>query len=288
MLERLLRNLAAQDCGGMFEMSVVVVDNDASGSARETVDRVGAQVSLSITYEIETERTIPAVRNHALRLATGNYIGIIDDDEFPPAHWLLEAYRGIQTFQVDGVLGPVFPFFEQPPPPWLLKAGLCELPVERTGTLLRWNQTRTGNVLLKRDVFDRHGLQFDEQFKTGGSDQEFFRQAMARGCRFVAVEEAPVYEVVPPARWTAGYWIRRALVNGYNSRKYRQGGGQKFFREALNSAKSACAIVVYAIALPVCALVGKHVLVNCLEKGAHHLSSLCALAGIELWPKRDF
>ena len=67
-------------------------------------------------YGIEPEQTIPAARNHALRLARGNYIGIIDDDEFPPPHWLITMYRAIHAFDVDGALGPVHPFFEETAP----------------------------------------------------------------------------------------------------------------------------------------------------------------------------
>ena len=286
MLERLLRNLALQETGGLFEFSTVVVDNDAAGSARETTTRIAAELGLPVLYEIEPERSIPAVRNRALRLATGNYIGIIDDDEFPPPHWLLTLYRGIHTFNVDGALGPVHPFFDQQPPSWLVKSRLCELPLGRTGTLLRWNQTRTGNVLLKKAVFDEHGLSFDPKFKTGGSDQEFFRQAMSLGCRFVAVEEAPVYEVVPPARWTRTYWIKRALVNGFNSHKYAA-GNKSLLTSIKATLKSSVALLAYMIAMPICAL-RSHRLISCLQSGCWHLSRLCASLGIELWKKRDF
>lgn len=287
LLDRLLRNLAVQQTGALFSYSLVVVDNDAPGSARETVTRLVAELGLDLTYAVEPERTIPAVRNHALRLARGNYIGIIDDDEFPPPDWLLKMYEGIRTFSVDGALGPVHPFFAQTPPAWLVKSGLCELPSWRTGTLLHWSQTRTGNVLLKKAVFDQHGLAFDPKFKTGGSDQEFFRQAMARGCRFVSVHEAPVYEVVPPVRWTRKYWIKRALVNGFNARRYAASGMSRGRRAAL-ALKSMVATPVYALVLPVYACLGQHRLMNCLEKGCYHLSRACATVGIELWNRRDF
>jgi len=286
MLEHLLRNLAVQDTTG-FDYSVVVVDNDVDASGREIVLRLRTELDLDITYEIEPERTIPAVRNHALRLARGNYIGIIDDDEFPAPDWLLRMYEGIRTFAVDGALGPVYPFFATPPPAWLVKSGLCELPSYRTGTLLHWSQTRTGNVLLKKDVFDKHGLSFDPRFRTGGSDQEFFRQAMARGCRFVAIEEAPVYEVVPPVRWTRKYWIKRALVNGFNAKKYAAAGMTRTRQIAL-ALKSVLAVPAYALAAPACACLGQHRLMNCVEKGCYHLSRACATFGIELWNKRDF
>lgn len=217
LLHKLLQRLQLQETAGLFQYSIVVIDNDAAGSAKETVTSSNSRDVAGIVYEIEPVQTIPAARNHALMLAEGNYIAIIDDDEFPPPDWLITMYRAIQTFGVDGALGPVHPFFEQQPPEWLLKSRFCERPVIQTGTLLSWDQTRTGNVLLKRDVFDRDNLCFDERMTTGGTDREFFKQAMRLGRRFVAVAEAPVYEVVPPERWTKTYWLKRSLVNGYNS-----------------------------------------------------------------------
>jgi len=287
LLERLLRKLALQETGGLFEFSVVVVDNDARGPARETVMWLKAELGLDISYGIEPERTIPAARNHALRLARGNYIGIIDDDEFPPQHWLITMYRTMRMFDVDGGLGPVHPFFEQKPPAWLVKSGFCERPVHRTGTLLQWDQTRTGNVLIKREIFDKNSLFFDVKFKTGGSDREFFRQAMRVGCKFVAVEEAPVYEIVPPERWSKGYYLRRALVNGYNAHKYGVGelSGLSWLTLPV---KLMGATLIYAMALPFCICLGGHIVMHCLEKECYHVSRLLATLGIELVKKRNF
>lgn len=287
MLERLLRNLAMQETGGLFEYSIVIVDNDVMGSAKEIVIRFTYETDLNITYGIEPERSIPAVRNHALKLARGNYIGIIDDDEFPPQQWLLTLYRAIHAFDVDGALGPVYPYFDESPPAWLLKGKFCERPAHRTGTLLNWDQTRTGNVLLKKDVFEKHHLRFNENFKTGGSDREFFKQAMAAGCKFIAVEEAPVYEIVPPERWTKSYYVKRALINGFNSHRY--GIGKKDgVSSMIMPLKSAFALIAYTILLPFCFLIGTHAVMKYLEKGAHHFSQLCATIGIELIKERNF
>jgi hypothetical protein len=142
-------------------------------------------------------------------------------------------------------------------------------------------------VLVKRDVFERDGLSFDERMTTGGSDQEFFRQAMKKGRRFVAVAEAPVYEVVPPERWTKSYWLRRALVNGFNSHAYSKdrlhgpAWGLQFIR--LSVSAGICLAV-----LPIAACAGTHRLMQFLERGLHHLSRLCAMLGIELVKKRSF
>lgn len=287
MLSRLLHKLALQKTNDLFDFSIVVVDNDKAGTAQNIVKSVKAELAVVIDYDIEPERNIAAARNHALRLARGNYIGIIDDDEIPPPHWLVTLYNAIHLFEVDGALGPVHPFFVQQPPAWLLKGGFCERPVHRTGTLLQWHQTRTGNVLLKREVFEKYHLSFDENFKTGGSDQQFFKQAMGAGCRFVAVEEAPVYEIVLPERMQKSYYLKRAMVNGYNAHKYDV-HKNNILALLIVPLKSIIALVIYMIILPVAALLGSYHVIKYLEKGLHHTSRLFAMLGIELVKRRTF
>ncbi|MGA2531518.1 MAG: glycosyltransferase family 2 protein [Candidatus Aminicenantales bacterium] len=286
MLERLLRKLALQEADDLFDFSVVVADNDAAGPARETVTQLKDELGLDLTYGIESVQMIAAARNHALQLAKGNYIGIIDDDEFAPPYWLKTMYKAIQTFGVDGALGPVIPFFEQPPPSWLAKSHLCERPVHRTGTLLSWDQTRTGNVLLKKRVFSEHQLCFDIEYKTSGSDKEFFREAMQLGYRFVAVEEAPVYEVVPPERQTKSYYLRRALLQASNERKYRA-PLLHGLSKVLVPIKAITALLIYTFLLPFCFFIGSHTLIKYLEKCAYHLSWLLTMLGFDLAKKRN-
>lgn len=278
MLEKLLRTLALQKTKGLFDYSVIVVDNDAAGHARNSVLNLKGELDIDLTYAVEPERSIPVVRNHALRLSRGNYIAIIDDDEFAPDDWLATMYQAIHKYGADGALGPVHPFFVDEPPEWLVKGRFCERPTQPTGTILRWSQTRTGNVLLKKDVFEKDHIYFDTRFKTGGSDQEFFKQAIMRGYRFIFVEEAHVYEIVPPERWTIIYYLKRSLVNGFNSYKY----------DRKIHIKSVFAIMMYAIYLPISIFFGTHVIVSCLEKGCYHLSRLLASLGIQLIKERNF
>jgi hypothetical protein len=196
-------------------------------------------------------------------------------------------FQAIQKYGVDGVLGPVFPFFSKKPPTWLIKGRFCERPVIRTGTILDWTQTRTGNVLLKRSVFDRENLRFDLKWRTSGSDRAFFREAMAKGFNFIAVKEAAVYETVPPERWKKSYYLKRALVQGYNAHRNTAAEIRGFSR-ILVPLKLAAASGAYLVAIPFAAFLGAHVLVRCLEGGGHHLSRLLAMLGIELIKKRNF
>lgn len=286
-LRRLLERLSYQATDKQFSYSIIIIDNDKLGPAKEIAEYGARELKLDIQYDIEQERSIPAARNHALMLATGKYIAIIDDDEFPPPHWLITLYNAIQTFDVDGALGPVIPYFEQKPPSWLIKGKFCERPIYRTGTLLDWYHTRTGNVLLKRKVFDEHGLKFDLKWKTSGSDRAFFKQAIEHGYKFVAVAEAPVYEIVPPERWVKSYYVKRQVVHGYNT--YRNSiKGTSISRQMFTALKSMLALSIYLIAFPICLILGPALYVKCLEKGAHHSSQLLARFGIELIKQRDF
>ena len=286
-LERLMRSIKAQRTEGLFEVSTVIVDNDAQGSAEEIATKLRRELDVPIDYAIELENTSPAARNRALDMARGNYIAIIDDDEFVPRHWLVTLFRAIGDYDVDGALGPVYPYYAQRPPRWVMKGRFGERPVLPTGTALNWDQTRTGNVLLKRDVFDRHGLRFDLKWKTSGSDRAFFKAAMALGYRFIAVKEAPAYETVPSARWRKSYYFKRALVQGYNTHK-NIASDLHPLAQILLSLKLTAATGVYAIALPFTLIMGTHGYGNVLERGGHHLSRLFAMFGIELVKKRDF
>jgi len=158
--------------------------------------------------------------------------------------------------------------------------------VHRTGTLLLWDQTRTGNVLLKRSVFDEHQLYFDLKYKTSGSDKEFFREAMQLGYRFVAVAEAPVYEIVPPERQTKNYYLRRSILQASNERKYRApllSGISK----VLMPVKTVAAFIAYILFLPFCVFIGNHALVKYALKATYHLSWLLTMLGFDLAKKRN-
>jgi len=287
MLERLLKRIIAQETNNLFNYSIIIIDNDAKGGARELARRIKERSKLDIIYEIEPMRSIPAARNHAISLAAGNYIAIIDDDELPPPNWLVTLFRAIQTFDVDGALGPILPYFDQKPPSWLIKGKFCERPVYRTGTILEWHQTRTGNVLLKRKVFDEHSLKFDLKFKTSSSDRAFFMKAIELGYKFVAVSEAPVYEIVPPERWKKSYYLRRAIVQGYNSWQYRKKKSRLISKIGL-TLKSVMALFLYMLMFPFSFLLGQHLFVQLIEKSAYHLSQILARFNIELIKRRDF
>jgi glycosyltransferase involved in cell wall biosynthesis len=271
MLQNLLSKLQTQETQDLFHYSIVIVDNDKSESARKTVEAHAQQSKISITYVVEPEQNISLARNKAVDNSHGDYIAFIDDDEFPDQNWLLNLYNSLIGLNCDGVLGPVVPYYEGNPPQWLVKSGFCERKTHKTGTILHWDDTRTGNVLLSRSIFEDKSNQFDPQFgKTGGEDQNFFKRMMENGRCFVWCNEAVVHETVPPERWKRRFYLR----------KYMQMGGRtgelakkwSFLLKCKWFAKATLSIGFYSLVLPLSMLVGHHVFMKCLTKNIFYLA----------------
>ena len=287
LLRRLLEALGQQSSQNHFTFSCAIADNDATGSAQLLVEEFRQQQKFEISYAVEPERNFASVRNRVVSLARGDLIAFIDDDEKPGAGWLLELYTAMQRFQADGVLGPVRPYFDSPPPKWLVQSRLCDRPAHPTGLELNWNQTRSGNVLLKKSLFDTDRLAFDPVYRTGGEDVDFFKRAMKIGRRFFWCEEAVAYELLPPERCRKSYFLKRALLQGRISLNYAAENMSPVARLRIGL-KCAAAILGYSLLLPFLCFAGMGGLMKFLVKDCHHLGRLLALLKVPVWKERNF
>lgn len=280
MLRRLLDSLRGLRTDGRFSFSVVVVDNDSQESASPVISEVVAAGGLRVRYGVEHRQNIALARNKACAMAEGEFLAWIDDDEFPTADWLIRLLDACQHENVAGVLGPVLPHFDEPPPRWIVKGRFCERPRHRTGYRLRWQEARTGNALVRKQVVDQMGTPFREEFLNGGEDQDFFRRAMERGHAFAWCDEGPVFEVVAPSRWRRGFMVRRALLRGRNSNKHPSGRGA-------NILKSLVAVPAYALLLPVFLISSHHLFMKVLIKLCDHVGRLLAVVNLNPIGKRE-
>jgi glycosyltransferase involved in cell wall biosynthesis len=225
-----------------------------------------------VEYCVETDQNIAKARNKALESARGNFIAFIDDDEFPAPNWLLTMFRFCLESGADGALGPVKPYFDDPPPKWILRGKFCDRSEHPTGSELDWRQTRTGNVLFKRKMIEGMEGPFRLEFGTGGEDQDFFRRMMQKGHRFVWCNEAVVHEVVSPHRWRRAYMLRRALQRGQNEKQLLTLG---------SLGKSFVAVPCYTLLAPVLLLVRHDIFMKCLIRLCDHAGKLLAAAGFK-------
>lgn len=211
-LAALLVAVAGQRVPAGVELRVVVVDNDARGTARDVV--AAAPAGLSATYDIEPRAGIPYARSRSVELAAGaDFLVFVDDDELPRPGWLAALLDAQRRHGADVVTGPVLPVFEQEPPAWVVRGGFFDRPRFRTGTPLTY--ARTSNVLVSAAALPLDGPAFpDVAGPSGGSDTYFFRRARLAGASIVWADDACVVEHVPPGRVRVGYLMRRAYRYG--------------------------------------------------------------------------
>ncbi len=275
LLKSLFSKLEEQETEGLFDYSIVIVDNDRSESARQTVESFSRQSKIAISYHVEPEQNIALARNKVVDYSKSSFVAFIDDDEFPDKLWLLTLYKAIIFYKSDGILGPVLPFFENAPPKWVLQGRFFDRPSHPTGHVLGWDNTRTGNALLRRELFKEGHKWFDPSYGSGGEDRDFFRRKIDEGHVFVWCNEAAVFEKVPPKRWQRTVLMRRALLRGkmaFNNAESKP----------LSILKSIVAVAIYTGCLPLFFIIGQHIFIKYLIKDCDHLGKILALLGIDL------
>lgn len=213
-LARLLESLTRLRTGDA-RLAVVVVDNDAEGSAKDTVAEYRRSLP-DLVYSVEPERGISAARNRLLRLAVGldpDYVAFVDDDEWVEETWLVNLLTTARRYDADAVVGPVLPSYEPGMPAWIREGRFFERARRTTGApVLRG---ATGNTLIARRLLCDEGDHFPRCFPEGvGEDTYFFERARRAGARIVWCDEACVHELVPAARASSRWLIRRAYIGG--------------------------------------------------------------------------
>ena len=277
LLEKLLEGVARQETDGLFSFSISIVDNDPEQSARPVVEDFLREHRIEILYASESDRNLATLRNLSVKSSRGEYVAFIDDDECPADRWLAQHLAAVRLYEASGSLGPILPSYAAPPPEWIVKGRLCERLRMKTGSSLSWGQTRTGNALLKRDIFLDPGNAFNPKYRLGGEDDDLFRRLMRKGHRFVWCDEATVQETIPAERLTLSYFVKRSRLVGFMSYRYdreeRSGPGNIAF-----VLRSTALLVVSTLLLPVCRIAGFRLFAQMLIR--HHFHKAVVLTSI--------
>lgn len=224
MIEGAITSLKDQRTSGRFDFEILVVDDGSTDSTNQIVIAQQNVSKIPIRYIRQEHAGVAAARNRGVGEALGNYIAFFDDDQIAEKDWLSELAERALTDDADCVGGPC-----------LLRLPLdCKSQLDPTirrllgedpgmmpetnligsGFVLRNREATpgTGNVLIKRSLFEQIGL-FSEG-RVYGEDREFFMRAQRAGARFAISPHAVVYHIVPPSRLTATYLFRTATLGG--------------------------------------------------------------------------
>jgi glycosyltransferase involved in cell wall biosynthesis len=267
-----LEDLREQDTDGVFTYSILIVDNDRGRSAHNVVSDFAAEQAIDVEYYVEPEQNIALARNRAIEHAKGEYVVFIDDDESPIRRWLLTLFEACQKYNAHGALGPVHPRFSETPPAWVVAGKFYNRPTYPTGLVIDWRKGRTGNTLLKKEVFEGLGQPFRPEFRTG-EDQDFFRRVIEKGYVFIWCDEAVAYEIVPSMRWSRAFMLKRALLRGHTSLAHPTFA----IRDLLISVVAA---LTYILVLPFALVLGQGKFMSILVRLFDHLGRLLGFVGI--------
>ncbi|MEO8445217.1 MAG: glycosyltransferase family 2 protein [Gammaproteobacteria bacterium] len=222
-LSALLDDLVHQN---LLPAEVIVVDNDAAGTARAAVERrIELGTPFPIHYAIQPVQNIALTRNRTVELATRQWLAFIDDDERAAPPWLATLAAAATLYRADGVLGPVAPVVPPDAPGWIRRGTFYDWPRMATGAVIPANRLRFGNVLLRRSALSGDPMPFNPAYGlTGGEDGEFLARLVQRGMRIIWCDEAVVREPVEPARLTLRWLLLRGLRGGQDFARHTLAG----------------------------------------------------------------
>jgi hypothetical protein len=203
---------------------LVVVDNGSSDGSTTIINSFRDRLPIELI-----EQPLPGKSRalyQGISAAEGELV-IITDDDAVPSHSFLKAWAKLLTSKTEYDLfgGAIEPWFEQPPPKWLLKGRLHfdllfgerdepEGPINPEGIF-------GCNMAVRMSIFNR-GFRFDENIGPNwlddnypmGSETEFSRRVAHTGSRCWFAREPRVQHIVRPDQLTETSWTERAYRLG--------------------------------------------------------------------------
>jgi len=203
------RSALSQVVGVAFE--IVLVDNDPAGSAMLPLR---ALCDPRITVVHEPRAGVATARNAGLRIARGEFIAFLDDDEVAPSGWLAELVRVQKAAAADVVFGPVQTRLAEPPRDHreYFEAFFAREPAHGEGVIDVFYGC--GCSLVRRAALPAAEPFSAERNEIGGEDDLLFQAMEARGAIFAWAPDAWVWETPEPSRVTLAYTLRRAFAYG--------------------------------------------------------------------------
>jgi len=203
------------------DISVVVVDNHIGKEGLDVCEQRAPDFRFPLRAICQPGNGISDARNTAVEMALSakpNFVGFLDDDEWPTPNWLCELLQVLAKSSADVVGGPTESVFPSHAPTELRSNpyyGADMALADGTPCTLQ----AAGNFLIRASCLSHLAPNyFHIDFAhSGGEDLAFFTQLENQGFPMVWASKAVVYEEVPENRLTQD-WLRTRVINIANSR----------------------------------------------------------------------
>ena len=115
ILERLQNQLQTEN----ISWEIIIVDNNSTDNTANIVKNYQKnwQHSFPLKYCFETRQGAAYARERGVSEAKGEFIGFLDDDNYPLSNWVINAYKFCQKYPKAGAIGSqIHPNWEIEPP----------------------------------------------------------------------------------------------------------------------------------------------------------------------------
>jgi glycosyltransferase involved in cell wall biosynthesis len=208
---RAVRSAFAQQ--GVASFEVVAIDNSPEGSSLALFRQIEVEAPVAFRWAHEPKPGVAQARNAAVKLARGEYVAWLDDDEEAPSSWLAALLTTRITTGAQSVFGPVAGRAQAETP----NAGFFETLYSRRGPRQSGVCDRAygiGNSLQPRAMFDEPAPFDARADERGGEDDVLFASWADAGATFAWAADAQVVEHLGAERTHIRHGLKRAFAYG--------------------------------------------------------------------------
>jgi hypothetical protein len=207
---------------------LIVVNNASSDTTSQILESFKDRLPLTICLEARRGKNIAL--NSGLELIEGDVVVLTDDDAIPPPDWLMK-WREIADKNPDVSVfgGKIMPYWESPPPDWVLQSVPLGVAFVVTPDDLAAGDVNPGmiwgpNMMVRAQIFAA-GSRFNEQIGPAagnyimGSETEFNRRVAAMGHKCQYFPEVTVQHIIRSHQFNPEWLLGRAFRHGKQNGK---------------------------------------------------------------------
>jgi glucosyl-dolichyl phosphate glucuronosyltransferase len=221
-LRRCLESLREQVVDGS-KLEIVVVDDGSESDIDRVVGQVNERAPIAMRCERQPLSGLNTARNRGAASAQGELLAFLDDDTIVAPGWARALLSAFADLSCEAVGGRVELGLECPEPEWLA-ARRYYLAEYDLGREARWIEADDpvpvgANCAVRASAFERLGgfrvgLDRIGRSLVSNGDTEFFYRLRSTGAKLRYEPQAGVIHVVPAARLTVAYFVRRHYAQG--------------------------------------------------------------------------
>ena len=226
LLGRTIESFARARVPNGMQVTIVVVDNNSTDDTRDLVASLAPSFGDRMRYLFEGQTGKSHALNAGLAVATGEFVGMVDDDEEIDASWFEEIARAFADPTLDFITGPYVPRWEVPPPSWLPQRPSSVVGWVDGGPTVRTFGEDFDGVLMGGNAVVRLALLravggYDPELGPTASrrlgsceDEDVQRRLMAAGARGQYRPDLIIHHFIPATRLTRTYHRRWFFEHG--------------------------------------------------------------------------